>query len=270
MSDIQNPQGQQPVQPQPQYQQPMAQPQPQPQYQQPQYQQPQPQYQQPYGQPQYGPVKTPLPRYNVGSPWSDLANLDFKQIALICLGVSLCCGVIGIMASGGFSSVLSVISTLSNGVLFALIFSRLIPYIKDNAQFSMIALIGIGLYVIGGIVVLFAKPTSLSGIGSFLKVIAILGFLSYGGVAAALLLCGSKLKHFSLRSIVMLFGIGMIIMALGCLFLLGSSLGALGTAGTFALIGGLIVLVADIMLLIKLIGSEPIEDPYALPGEPLQ
>lgn len=232
-----------------------------------------PQNQQPYGGPQYGQVGTPLPRYDVGSPWKELAGMDFKQTALICLGVSLFCIAFGFILSGAMTQFFGIVAILSNAFLFALLFSKMVPYIK-NPTSGLTATIALCVYVVGQILYLF-KVASLSvddlfNVGGFLKFLGIVTFLSYGCVAYALLSCGSKLKHFTLRSVVMLLGIGLTVSSVGGLCLLGSSLSAFGAALFFIMIGGLMVLIAWIMLLVKLVGSTPIRDPYALPGDPVQ
>lgn len=238
-------------------------------------QQPQPQYQpqgfQPQGFPPQGFQTIPLPRYNVSGIWQSLAALDFKTMSLAGVGAWIFCFVISLMTSGTVNNIFNLLQSISAAFIICLVFSKVAPYLKNNNVVGLLVLIGSALFVIGSIVGIIAiKNLSYTNLGSTIKLMGLFGVAGYGAVAAGMLMTGFSLKHFSLRPVVLLYGIGYAFVTLGSLFLFGSSLSAFGTYGLFAGIGGFVVLAALIVLLIKALGSSPIMDPYALPGEPIQ
>lgn len=234
-----------------------------------QFQQPQPQYQPQGFQPQ-GFQTIPLPRYDVMGLWKSLAALDFKQMALIGVGAWILFWVIGIMAS---TTIFGLLKNLAAVFIIFMVFSKVAPFLKNNSLIGILLIAGGALFLISDIYQMTLKIDTYEGAMSFLdnlKTIAFLSFAGYGCIAAGMLMTGFSLKHFTLRPVVLLYGIAYAFITLGSLFLFGSSLSAYGTFGIFAFIGGLIILAALIVLLIKVLGSAPIMDPYALPGEPIQ
>jgi hypothetical protein len=205
-----------------------------------------------------------MPRYAIGSPWDKLGELNFKQVVLICVGVSIFSIVVKMIASGAASNVFGLISTLSNSMIFLMFGAKLLPYIKDNSKVAILLLAGVGVFILTTLIGMFIS-VDLGNVVSTIRLLGVLSLVGYGVIAAALLMIVFSLKHFDLRTVIMLYGIGYAIMAVGSLFLFGGSLGAWGTYGIFAGIGGIIVLVGLIMLLVKVLSSKPIEDPYSLP-----
>jgi len=234
-----------------------------------QFQQPQPQYQPQGFQPQ-GFQTIPLPRYDVMGLWKSLAALDFKQMALIGVGAWILFWVIGMMAS---TTIFSLLKDVAAVFIIFLVFSKVAPFLKNNSLIGILLIAGGALFLISDIYTMTLKVDTYEGAMNLLdnlKTIAFLSFAGYGCIAAGMLMTGFSLKHFTLRPVVLLYGIAYAFITLGSLFLFGSSLSAYGTFGIFAVIGGLIILAALIVLLIKVLGSAPIMDPYALPGEPIQ
>ena len=228
----------------------------------------QPQFQQGF-QPQ-GFQTIPLPRYDVMGLWKSLAALDFKQMALIGVGAWILFWVIGMMAS---TFVFSLLKDVAAVFIIFLVFSKVAPFLKNNSLIGILLIAGGALFLISDIYTMTLKVDTYAGAMNLLdnlKTIAFLSFAGYGCIAAGMLMTGFSLKHFTLRPVVLLYGIAYAFITLGSLFLFGSSLSAYGTFGIFAVIGGLIILAALIVLLIKVLGSAPIMDPYALPGEPIQ
>lgn len=225
-------------------------------------------------QPQYQPQgfqTIQLPRYDVMGLWKSLAALDFKTMSLVGIGAWIFCFVLKLIGTSSFFTVLQDIAAV---FIIFLLFSKVAAYLKNNNLVGILLIAGAALFIISDIISLTSLKVdsyaSLSDLMSKLKMIAFLSFAGYGCMAAGMLMTGFSLKHFSLRPVVLLYGIAYAFVTVGSLFLFGGSLAAYGTFGIFAVIGGLIILAALVVLLIKVLSSSPILDPYALPGEPIK
>jgi hypothetical protein len=171
------------------------------------------------------------------------------------------------------TTIFSMLKDVAAVFIIFMVFSKVAPFLKNNSLIGILLIAGGALFLISDIYTMTLKVDTYEGAMNLLdnlKTIAFLSFAGYGCIAAGMLMTGFSLKHFTLRPIVLLYGIAYAFITLGSLFLFGSSLSAYGTFGIFAVIGGLIILAALIVLLIKVLGSAPIMDPYALPGEPIQ
>ena len=229
-----------------------------------QFQQPQPQY-----QPQ-GFQTIPLPRYEVNGIWNFIANMNFKTMSLIGTGIWLLFWVLSI--STIFSSIAALsISGLKTAAIYALVSdaacifvillvcSKIVAYLKSNI-IGILILVGAGLLLLSDIINLIqVAGLDIYNVSNYSNTVpSAIGFFGKAAIAVGLMMTIFTLKHFSLRVVVILFGITYICYTLGVII------------GLFAVIGFLIAIATFIVLLIKVLGSAPIMDPYALPGEPIQ